>query len=312
MQSRSGIFNVIAIMFLLLSCGWLAFVALRMTAPPPARVAEVIIIPTVAALPSITASFTPSNTVPPSLTSAPTETITATYTGTFVPSPTPFPSLTPRPATVTPTYTETSAANLNAPTLVATIAPSNTANVPPTAIAAQPSATNDVPTNTSAPTITLTPSLTITATLSRTPIVTVAPSETVIVSITQEDLGPTLSPFPFAAREVIPTQNFANALGCNWQGIGGQVFDTSNQPLINIRVHVFGAGIDQYVVSGSNTLYGQSGWEVPLGSAVNTSSYFVELQSAQGTIISPQVPVQFVGSCAQNLALVNFIQTRPF
>jgi hypothetical protein len=39
----------------------------------------------------------------------------------------------------------------------------------------------------------------------------------------------------------------------------------------------------------------------------------VELQSQQGTIISPQVTVTYEGgNCSKNLALVNFEQTRPF
>jgi hypothetical protein len=75
---------------------------------------------------------------------------------------------------------------------------------------------------------------------------------------------------------------------------------------------VFGSGVDLYTSSGSNTLYGLSGWEVPLNTALTSNSYIVELQSSGGTIISPQVTVTFVPDCTKNLALVSFSQTRPF
>jgi hypothetical protein len=38
----------------------------------------------------------------------------------------------------------------------------------------------------------------------------------------------------------------------------------------------------------------------------------IELQSAAGTIISPQQTVIFAQDCGQNLALVNFQQMRPY
>jgi hypothetical protein len=44
----------------------------------------------------------------------------------------------------------------------------------------------------------------------------------------------------------------------------------------------------------------------------NNNTYFVELISNSGTVVSPAVQVSFPNNCAQNLALVNFEQTRPF
>ncbi|MFN8531785.1 MAG: hypothetical protein U0670_24530, partial [Anaerolineae bacterium] len=159
-----------------------------------------------------------------------------------------------------------------------------------------------------APTSTLFPSVT----------PSLPPADTATATVPQPTLTPlalgdTPSPFPFALREPAAlTQNFANAAGCLWQGVGGQVFDVNNLPLTGIRVHVFGPGIDTYVVSGSNTLYGQSGYEIPVGTATSLSAFIVELQSPTGTVISDQVQVNFPNNCSQNLALVNFKQSRPF
>jgi hypothetical protein len=86
----------------------------------------------------------------------------------------------------------------------------------------------------------------------------------------------------------------------------------NGQPLINLRVHVFGPGVDLFTTTGSNTLYGYSGWEVPLNTTVTSNSYIVELQSSEGTIISPQITVTFVPDCTKNLGLVSFTQTRQF
>jgi hypothetical protein len=123
------------------------------------------------------------------------------------------------------------------------------------------------------------------------------------------------SPFPFTLRnnQVAFTTNFANSAGCNWQGFGGAVFDLNGQPLDGIRIHVYdGQTVDLFTASGTNTLYGRGGWELQVANAINAQTYYIELQSAEGTNVSPTVQVTFPGSCQGNLAVVNFEQTRPF
>ncbi|MDZ4767304.1 MAG: hypothetical protein SGI73_22420 [Chloroflexota bacterium] len=330
-QGAARIYNLISLMFLLFSCGVIAFVGIRMGQPAAAVVAPDIIIPTEQMLPTETPTFTPTFTPLPTLTFTPSSTPTETIT----------PTASPLPQTAPPTFTPTE----TPPSLIAMLeglqtevaltsaafaaqetatTVSDAATGTQIAIAGLPTRTPSVTrTPTIAPTLTPSPTITPTEFIAPTdvpPTATIPPTSDIptltstgaptLASLVTE---PTLSPYPFRLRDqVIPTQNFNNTAGCNWQGIGGQVFDINNQPLINIRVHVFGGGIDLFAVSGSNTLYGQSGWEIQLGNAVNTTSYIVELQSAQGTIISPQVSVTFTANCGQNLNLVNFVQTRPF
>ncbi|MCC6614462.1 MAG: hypothetical protein IT320_13360 [Anaerolineae bacterium] len=199
--------------------------------------------------------------------------------------------------TATPTPTQT---------LVPSITPAPTSTPIPTATPEPPTATlTPEPSATATDTPIATSTDIATATATDTPLPTLEPSPT----------GPTPSPFPFDVRGdgASFTTNFANTAGCAWQGIGGQVFDVNGSPLTNIQVHVFGAGnFDQYTVSGSNSLYGAGGWEISVGTAVGTGNYVVELITTQGTRISSQVTVSFPGDCTRNLALVNFIQTRPF
>lgn len=253
---RTRIFNIITLVFIVLSVLWVLFVAVRFAEPAPAP-PPAVIVPTALILPSPTASFTYSRT--PTLT----------------------PSITP---SQTPTYTVT-------PRTTATSSPS-----PAQVDALQPSATI-----TETLVATLTPEAT-----------TPAPAPT--SNFTSQPTPPPGSPYPFIVRDQGPifTRNFANTAGCAWQGIGGQVFDISGAPLQGVNVHVFGNGIDVTTTSGSNTLYGVSGFEVAVANGINSNSYMIELQSAAGTIISPQQMVIFANDCEQNLALVNFQQTRPY
>ncbi|GAB4571337.1 MAG: hypothetical protein Kow0077_07770 [Anaerolineae bacterium] len=187
------------------------------------------------------------------------------------------------------------------------------------------------PSSTPTETVTVTPSLTITPTPgpTDTPSITPIPSETptgtatatFTPSITPTGPTPTFtftpSPFPFGLRgSVVFTANFANTAGCAWQGIGGQVFGLGGQGLTGYNIRVTGPGLGDggvIVAVGSNTLYGApSGWEVFVSGQTNNNTYFVELLTANGTVVSPAVQVTFPNNCAQNLALVNFQQTRPF
>jgi hypothetical protein len=248
------VFNVISLVFLLLTLGAIILVVGRLAGPPitPQNVGA---LPTPFILPTQTPTITPTPSLPPTFTPIPSATSTPTETGT--PEPTAAPS-----ATITDTA-----------------GPTDTPSITPTASTSP----------------TFTPTFTPTG-----------PTPT---------REPTTNPFLFDLRDnqVVFTQNFAvPAAGCLWQGLGGTVVDFAGQPLSGYIIHVFGPGVDATTPTGSNSLYGQgSGWEIAVGNQINTNTYFVELQTSQGTIVSPRVQVQFPSDCARNLALVNFFQTRP-
>jgi len=255
-------FNLITILFVLLTIGEIVVFGSVLTAPPPAR--EVAALPTVVVLPSLTPSNTPTRTPVPSWT--------------FTPSTTP---------TRTPTFT---------PSRTLSVTPSRTLSPTP------------VPPSATVPTATITE----TAFPSETPLPTATATFTPSLTLTPSPTGPTVSPFLFGLREGQPiyTQNFANTAGCSWEGIGGQVFGLNNQAAAGFQVHVFGPSLDRYVLSDSNTLYGPGGWEQPVSNAVSGNTYYVELLSPGGTVVSPRITVTFTADCARNLALVNFEQKR--
>lgn len=222
------------------------------------------------------------------------------------PPPTPvadLPTLAPPLPTLTPSNTPT-------PTIPPTFTPS-----PTNTLTLTPSLT---------PSLTPTPSATLTATptITDTPGPTNTPENTPTPQPTPTPTGPTAIPteteIPFAFRlreEPRFLQNFANTLGCSWQGIGGQVFRLDGSEFFGaFRVRVFNSTgtFEQLVNIGTNSFYGPvTGWEVQVAPAPNTETYFVQLET-QFSVASPRVQVTFPGNCLQNVALVNFIQSREF
>jgi len=225
------------------------------------------------------------------LASIPTQAVLPTATETLTPTATIPPTRTLPPTfTPTPTETLTPTPTTPAPTETPTVAPSATIT--------------DTPGPTETPTITFTPSVTPTFTPTATP---TGPTPT---------RPPTLSPFLFGLNEPIRFEtNLANVAGCQWQGIGGQVFGLDGQPVpvdrgYVVRVVDQANTLERTAVIGSNTLYGSAGFEIPVASQPNTQLYFVVLETRLGTAISDRFQVQFTGTCNSNLARVNFRQQR--
>jgi hypothetical protein len=192
-----------------------------------------------------------------------------------IPSETPtLPGPTVNPTwTVTPTTTETAT-----PTITSTPAPTRT----PT------------PTDTATPTQTLTPTNTLTATLTPTKTNTPLPTNT-----------RTAAPFDYEA-DITYRKNFANKAGCDWAGIGGTAVDLSNKHVVGLIVHVWGGGIDDRVITGSNTKYGTSGWERSVNNKPTDGLFRVQLESPSGTLLSDVIDVQMKKNCDKNLAEVAF------
>ena len=219
----------------------------------------------------------------------PTPTASSTATETLTPTLT----RTPLPPTFTLTPTET-LTPLPTETFTASPAPSATI------------------TDTPAPTFT--PSQTFTPAASNTPL----PSDTPIGPTATFTASP--SPYLFILREPAAfVRNFANSAQCAWQGMGGQVVNLEGTPFVgNLQIHVYNNQFDRTVPVGSNSFYGTagpngetSGWEVQVTSAIDTQLYFVQLETQNGTLVSDTVQVQFPSSCEGNVAIINFLQTRP-
>lgn len=199
-----------------------------------------------------------------------------------------MPTRVPDPPTATPTDTPTQTP-LPPPTL------------PPTFTAAPATATpTDRPTATTEPSATQTPSITFTPSSTPTPTATVIPFVY-------------YAPDPPALRE-----NFANSLGCAWQGVGGRVLDAAQLELnavvaADLQVRVFSDSVDETVPVGSNSFYGErTGWEVQTAVRARDEIVYARLENESGTPQSPDILVQFPGTCEQNLAEVVFAVNAAF
>lgn len=122
----------------------------------------------------------------------------------------------------------------------------------------------------------------------------------------------TRSPFPFTASGPMYLQNFANAAGCNWLGIGGEVLDLNRNPVPagQYQVHVWACGLDERTAVGAAPAYGPSGYEQFIFNAPVVRQCNVQLETANGTAVSQVYSVDTRASCNQNLALFNFVQNH--
>jgi len=186
-------------------------------------------------------------------------------------------------------------------------------NVPPTYT---PSARESTPTvratNTRRPTVT--PSIT--------PIIpTRTPTKTPTATATGTALptptgSPTVTRAPFEYTRTLAatryTGNYANSAGCNWLGIAGEVFDIDGAPVRYglVRVHVWGSGVDQRVLTGTQRGYGPSGWEVYLGDIPRIQTHSIQLELISGKPVSDIFSVRTRSSCNENLVQFDFEQNH--
>lgn len=197
---------------------------------------------------------------------------------------------------VVPTATETRPSVLN-PTWtpqrpVSTAPPTATNTRRPTA---EPTITVTLPPATNTPTVTPSP----------TPTDTPGPPPTATV---------TRAPYPFTSTDTSPMylQNFANAAGCNWLGIAGEVLDLQGNPVgaDQYQVHLWGSGIDQRVPVGGAPAYGPSGYERSVHETPAIRDYNIQLETSSGSPVSQVYTIQTRASCNQNLLIFNFVQNH--
>jgi hypothetical protein len=173
------------------------------------------------------------------------------------------------------------------------------------------------------PTATYTPAVPLGATWTPKPTLTVAPTDTVVPTDTPTP-EPTATPVPqppFAVQPGNPVRipNVANEDGCNWMGVGGQVFNLENDPIVNLGVHLEGTldgePVSLDAVTGSATNLGPSGYVFNLATEpiASENTIWVQLNDGAGNSLSEQVFITTMGVCDVNngtFVMVNFRQVR--
>lgn len=204
-------------------------------------------------------------------------------------SPTPQPSFTP---SLTPTHTVTP--------------------FPPTL----------TPTITTTPTVTLTPTPTITNTpvirdidlvSSITPIITpddLPTQNTTLTPVLPTISGGTPSPYPFIAREIRYEANTTDQ-GCQRLSIAGNVIGMNGEPLTDLLVEIVGDEFEASLFTGSNSLFGLSGFEVPVAFSPQVMNFSVRL-TERDIPLSDFISVTTGDTCEENVVVIEFVQVRDY
>ena len=118
----------------------------------------------------------------------------------------------------------------------------------------------------------------------------------------------------FAQQSGTPAgiQNFViPERGCNWSGVGGQVFDKQGNPITGLVVKIWGilegGSILLYSVTGGSQQIGPGGFLVELADHPISSngSLYLQILDITGVEISAPLQLNTFGDCARNLLLVN-------
>lgn len=132
---------------------------------------------------------------------------------------------------------------------------------------------------------------------------------------------PTPRPEPFFTLQPGGPQPLVNIAkpesGCNWMGIGGQVFDLQGIPLVNYLVEVEGELSGQQIsilaLTGGAPQLGPGGYLLEIASQPIESNGMLYLQvlDLNSRVLSEKIFITTYSSCDKNLILVNFTQLPP-
>ena len=142
---------------------------------------------------------------------------------------------------------------------------------------------------------------------------TPAPTDTPPPIPTETPLPP-----PFALQPGNPVQipNIANDDACDWMGVGGQVFNMENQPIVNLGIHLEGElegnPISLDTLSGSAPDIGPSGYVFNLAdhTIASDSTFWVFLHDGSGNPLSDPAYIITSTECSKNFVMVNWRQVR--
>ena len=140
-------------------------------------------------------------------------------------------------------------------------------------------------------------------------------------------VAPTITPTPtpkvyryvIQVGTPVQTVNFLYPeLGCNWMGVGGQVFGLDGTPkekvIVKITGSLGGANLMLLGMTGINTQLGPGGYEIKLADKPieSTEMLMIQLFDLAGNPISELTPFSTTGAdlgCERNFILINYNET---
>ena len=106
-------------------------------------------------------------------------------------------------------------------------------------------------------------------------------------------------------------------VGCNFMGVGGQPFDLSGQPVVQLVVEVGGslAGSDVFhlQLSGNAPYLGPGGFLIALsGHPIESNgTLWILLYDLAGQPLTEKIYFSTYNDCSRNFTLINFVQVDP-
>jgi len=164
---------------------------------------------------------------------------------------------------------------------------------------------------TGSPTASFTPLPTATPTASSTPVLALPTLATSLSTTLPNTPRFTQAAVPFTVKSIDYQPNRTSD-NYKWSSIAGTVSDIQGVPLKGVAVSVMGGGgtIDETHFSGQESRFGDSGFEVFLGSQPRVDTYTVQLLSKTNSPLSDSVTVRTRADCKQNVVVVNFQQNH--
>lgn len=114
----------------------------------------------------------------------------------------------------------------------------------------------------------------------------------------------------------VSTTLIKNEVGCNWMGAAGQALDLQGRPIIGLLIKVSGtlAGkpLDLISMTGTETRYGDGGYEITLADRPLDSrgELTIQLLDQASLPLSQAYTFDTVNDCKKNLILINFRQIK--
>ncbi len=102
--------------------------------------------------------------------------------------------------------------------------------------------------------------------------------------------------------------------GCNWLGVGGQVFDVDGDPEIGFVLEAGGSLEGEPVLglalTGLDSAYGPGGYEIQLAdhTIASQDQVWIQLKDDAGEPLSYPIYIETYDNCEKNLTLLNFVE----
>lgn len=156
------------------------------------------------------------------------------------------------------------------------------------------------------------------------PLPTIWGSSAAVMTLEPPAPDPTQAPNPpaGATRWFLPQAGMPSVLpnyvhpglGCDWQGVGGQVVNHDGEPLASLVVALGGEFNGQVILvktmTGSAADWGQGGFEFTLatGSLQGQGDLWVQVSGLDNQPVSDPIRFSTQGDCEHNLTVVNFVE----